>query len=221
MRKQDANGTWYGGIPSWDELGKMAQAGTINQVLSEGDLIPIRLSNGEENAIRVTHDQADNMFFVFKNCLDKSASINDAPTNLGGWCQSKMQKHLNEEVFPLLPAELQAAIQQVQIEQEMINGTFCGSLSRLFLPSEEQVFGICGYSKPETGASQLECFKGSNTSRVKMRNGKPTWWWLRSPYFGSGGNFVNVSSSGAVDYDFANYSCSVAPAFCLIEPKKI
>ena len=64
MRKQDTNGSWHNGIPSWAELKEMAQAGTISQALSEGDLIPIRLADGEENAIRVTHDQTGNMFFV-------------------------------------------------------------------------------------------------------------------------------------------------------------
>ena len=39
MRKQDTSGAWYSGIPSWAELKKMAQAGTISQVLSEGDLM--------------------------------------------------------------------------------------------------------------------------------------------------------------------------------------
>ena len=56
MRKQDIGGVWHSGIPSWAELKKMARAGTISQALSEGDLIPIRLANGEENEIRITHD---------------------------------------------------------------------------------------------------------------------------------------------------------------------
>ena len=94
MRKQDANEAWHSSIPPWTELGRMAQAGTISQVLSEGDLIPIRLTSGEKNVIHVTHDQRGNMFFVFEGCLEKKASMNPTASNRGGWAQSKMQELL-------------------------------------------------------------------------------------------------------------------------------
>ena len=220
MRKQDTSGAWYSGIPSWAELKKMAQAGTISQVLSEGDLIPIRLADGEENAIRVTHDQAGNMFFVFENCLDKPFFMNRNETNAGGWARSKMRAYLNGEIAKQLPDDLLESIEPISVEQRMPDMTYVKSCDKLFLLSEEQVFGKSEYSKPEKGLSQLKIFEGSKECRVKNRDGKPSWWWLRSPYSGISTIFVGVYSSGCAYYNFADYSYGVAPGFCLIEPKK-
>ena len=140
MRKQDINGVWHSGIPSWAELKKMAQAGTISQVLSEGDLIPIRLADGEENAIRVTHDQAGNMFFVFENCLDKPFFMNRDIKNTGGWVKSEMRAYLNGEIAKQLPDDLLEAIEPISIEQKMPDKACAKSRDKLFLLSEEQVF---------------------------------------------------------------------------------
>ena len=223
MRKQDINGFWDSGIPSWAELKKMAQAGTISQVLSEGDLIPIRLASGEENAIRVTHDQADNMFFVFENCLDKTFSMNRNATNAGGWAKSEMRAyHPNREIAKQLPDDLLESIEPISVEQRMPDEAYAKSRDKLFLLSEEQVFGKSRLNSiPEKGVSQLRIFEGSMECRVKIQDGKPSWWWLRSPYSGGSSFFVGVYSSGAVDYSSANVSGGVAPGFCLIEPKKI
>ena len=216
MRKQDTSGAWYSGIPSWAELKKMAQAGTISQVLSEGDLIPIRLADGEENAIRVTHDQTGNMFFVFENCLDKQFPMNRNPTNAGGWAKSKMRAYLNGEIAKQFPDDLLESIEPISVEQRMPDEAYAKSRDKLFLLSEEQVFGKSRLNSiPEKGVSQLRIFEGS------QEYGKPFWWWLRSPYSGNTGSFVSVYSSGAVDFNFAPSSGGVAPGFCLIEPRKI
>ena len=222
MRKQDTSGAWYSGIPSWAELKKMAQAGTISQVLSEGDIIPIRLANGEENAIRATHDQAGNMFFVFEDCLDKRFSMNRDATNAGGWAESEMRVYLNGEIAKQLPDDLLESIEPVSIEQEMLPDETCvKSHDKLFLLSEEQVSGESGWSKPEKGLSQLRIFEGSKERRVKSRDGRPFWWWLRSPRESGNYTFVYVTSSGSVLSNFAHTAGGVAPGFCLIDPKKI
>ena len=220
MQKQDISGAGHSGIPSWAELKKMAQAGTISQVLSEGDLIPIRLASGEENAIRVTHDQAGNMFFVFENCLDKPFFMNRDIKNTGGWAKSEMRAYLNGEIAKQLPDDLLGAIEPISIEQEMQDKTYVKSCDKLFLFSEEQVFGESRYSKSEKGVSRLKIFEGSMERRVKSRGGKLFWWWLRSPYSRYNHNFVVVTSSGAVDYGYAGNSGGVAPGFCLINPKE-
>ena len=220
MRKQDIGGVWHSGIPSWAELKKMAQAGTISQVLSEGDLIPIRLANGEENTIRVTHDQAGNMFFVFENCLDKLFFMNRNQTNADGWAKSEMRAYLNGEVAKQLPDDLLESLELVSIEQKMPDQTCVKSRDKLFLFSEEQVFGESRYSKSEKGVSQLRIFEGSMERKVKSWEGKPSRWWLRSPHSDSINFFVRVYSSGSVYYNLAHFIGGVVPGFCLIEPKE-
>ena len=220
MRKQDSKGAWHSGIPSWAELKKMAQAGTIGQVLSEGDLIPIRLADGEENAIRVTHDRTGNMFFVFENCLDKPFSMNHDATNAGGWAKSEMRAYLNREIAKRLPDDLLKAIEPISIEQKMPGKTYVKSRDKLFLLSKEQVFGESKLSAPEKGVSQLRIFKGAKERRVKIWSGNSFFWWLRSPHSGGNYGFVCVTSSGAVGCATAYYAYGVAPGFCLIEPKE-
>ena len=220
MRKQDSKGAWHSGIPSWAGLKKMAQAGTISQVLSEGDLIPIRLANGEENAIRVTYDQAGNMFFVFENCLDKPFFMNRNATNAGGWAKSEMRAYLNGEIAKQLPDDLLESIEPISIEQEMKDKTYVKSRDKLFLLSEEQVFGESKLSAPEKGVSQLRIFKGAKERRVKIWSGNSFFWWLRSPHSGGNYGFVCVTSSGYANGSDANYSYGVAPGFCLIKPEK-
>ena len=161
------------------------------------------------------------MFFVFENCLDKPFSMNRSATNAGGWAKSKMRAYLNGKIAKQLPDDLLESIEPISIEQEMQDKTYVKSCDKLFLLSEEQVFGESRYSKSEKGVSRLKIFEGSMERRVKSRGGKLFWWWLRSPRASSSTNFVGVNSSGAVDYGNANGSGGVAPGFCLIEPKKI
>ena len=127
-----------------------------------------------------------------------------------------MRAYLNGEIAKQFPDDLLKAIEPISIEQRMPDMTYAKSRDKLFLLSEEQVFGKSRLNSiPEKGVSQLRIFEGS------QEYGKPFWWWLRSPYSGNTGSFVSVYSSGAVDFNFAPSSGGVVPGFCLIEPKKI
>jgi len=57
---------------------------------------------------------------------------------------------------------------------------------------------------------------GTDSNRVKYRNGNAQYWWLRTPYAGTGGSVRRVSSTGTLDNVSAGSSLGVAPACNII-----
>ena len=198
---------------SWAALKQAVADGSIREVLHSKDKIPVTLKNGEKTAVVATYDETGKLFFVFDNCLRDPYYMNPRFTNGGAWAGSKMREYM-KKIYDMLPDDLQAVIETTHIIQEH-NGKIYESDDKLFLLSEEQVFGTARYSDPETGVSQLDIFK-TERDRVKEREGVGTeWWWLRSPYSGNTGSFVGVNTSGSVASSYASYASGVAPGFCI------
>lgn len=59
---------------SWAELKAAVEAGTIDVLIQDDDIIPFTLKSGEKVAVRVTHDETGKMFFVFEDCLEDEHS---------------------------------------------------------------------------------------------------------------------------------------------------
>ena len=198
---------------SWAALKDAVKNGTIREVLHSRDKIPVTLKNGEKTAVVATYDESGKLFFVFDNCLHDPQRMNSRHTNRGAWAGSEMREYM-KKIFDLLPDDLQAVIETTHITQTH-NGETYESDDKLFLLSEEQVFGMARYSESEVGVSQLDIFK-TERDRVKERADVGTeWWWLRSPYSGYTNYFVYVYTSGSVSYTGASSSYGVAPGFCI------
>ena len=198
---------------SWAALKQAVANGSIREVLHSHDKIPVTLKNGEKTAVVATYDANGKLFFVFDDCLRDPYYMNPRFTNGGAWAGSKMRKYM-KKIFDLLPDDLQAVIETTHITQTH-NGETYESDDKLFLLSEEQVFGTARYSEPEAGVFQLDIFK-TERDRVKEREGVGTeWWWLRSPYSGYTSAFVSVYTSGSFGSSGASASCGVAPGFCI------
>lgn len=199
---------------SWEELKAAAQAGTLNEVLHPGDLIPFNLKTGEEVAVRATPDTNGKWFFCFEDCLEETHAMNRRNTNCGGWKASWMRKHLNSTVFALLPDELQAVITPTKIVQ-MLDGERVEVEDKLFLLSKTQVVGKGPWSDLEPEDAHLIYYIREKT-RVKECGENGTWWYfLRTPFNGYTGSFSGVGSNGSYTSGNANYSGGVAPGFCI------
>ena len=55
-----------------------------------------------------------------------------------------------------------------------------------------------------------------NAGRIKLLNGSPRGWWLRSPHVSTANNARTVTTSGVVSYTGASNSNGLAPACCII-----
>ena len=200
---------------SWAELKAAAEAGTLDNIIQSGDLIPFNLKTGEEVAVRATRDGNGKLFFVLEDCMEDEHAMNKECTNKGGWDACGMRKYLNKTVFALLPDDLQAVIAPTTIVQ-IVDGERVESVDKLFLLSHSQVFGRGAWSDDGPEDTQLDRFRREK-DRVKECAENGTWcWWLRSPEASSSSSFCIVSVNGFAYGNSASTSYGVAFGFCLI-----
>lgn len=197
----------------WATLSLASQQGRLDEILQEGDIIPITLKNGEQHEIAATQDEHGKWHFIFRDCLSETARMNDTLANKGGWAACRMRGYLNDEVFALLPDELQAVIVPTKIVQ-IVNGKRVETEDRLWLPSESQIFGETIWAGEEPEDTQLAWYKNTQ-NRVKTRDNDTEWYWERSAYAGNSNIFCRVNSVGnAISYN-ANNSGGVSPGFTI------
>lgn len=173
--------------------------------LRVGDEISEVLKNGEE-VIFVVMDEG---VIGLKNCLRKEHRMNNDWTNKGGWEATEMRRYLNEDVFAVLPDELQAIIKPRTLGSG--EHTF---EDKLWLFSEVEIFGEQDWTEKEPDrGTQFEYFKNPS-NRVKLdADGDATWWWERSPYASNSAHFCGVNSSGNANSNNASNSGGVCFGF--------
>lgn len=208
---------------SWHDIADMIHAGEYYRMFDVGDSISCTLKDGKRIDIDVAavNPFGDNQIaFCFHDCLDDDASMNRTNTNRGGFCESKMQDYLNDNIFNLLPDDLKEVITARKIVQT-IGGTEFSAECKLWLPS---LYEVCGekYARHscESNEKQLELFQNPR-NRVKFRRGASgedysLHWWLRSPYVGYSANFWNVGSYGTCgNSGNASNAYGVCPCFLI------
>ena len=217
---------------SWVIIASACRSGVAADYWSVGDTKTITLTDGNDYTIRIcdmtpgryeytnNSEQKTNVVFEFVECLSTSYSMNDSSTNVGGWAESKMKSTHMQNIFNMLPSDLQGVIEEIQIASSVGNKSaeISTSANKLFLPSEYEIFGSGTYSTGESeGTPQYELYSlnNTNTFRIKKQNGTAKIWWLRSPGTSDTNYFCNVSTNGnAHNYD-ANRSIGVSPCFSI------
>lgn len=209
---------------SWSEIYNYIFNGRADSILSVGDSIDCVLKNGNHIKIDVAGINIYNqneVVFCFHNVFDKN-KMNEFSTNAGGFPQADMIAHLNE-IYELLPDDLQAIITPRKIVQEFRNNrTECEV--KLWLPSLVEVFG--------DRYDQYDC-EGMNYNNrhlpifqdpeniSKLFEGFPAHYWLRSPNISYTGNFCFVTSTGYVGGDNATSANGVVPCFSISKTKEL
>ena len=198
-------------ITGWNEIKQYAEAGKLNEILNSGDRIPITLKDGQEIELDVGRDKTGKTYFIFHDCLKDEHIMNKERTNAGGWAETEMRRYANEDVFHLLPEELQAVIEPTKIVQ-IVNGERVETQDKLFCLSYTQVFGgnYCREQEPED--TKIDIFE-TEKDRVKMVDGETWWWWLRSA---NNANYFRFVSSGGNSYSNSAFNTGgVALGFCI------
>ena len=200
---------------TWAEIKAAAEAGTIRELLSSGDRIPVTMKTGEAVEFDVTYDANGKCYFVTHDCLAEQYIMRKGRTNRGGWARTDMRAHLNTDVFLDLPDELQEIIVPTKIVQEL-NGERIECEDKLFLLSLTQVRGKGWWSDAEPEDTQLDIFP-TERSRVKECGDHGTWWyWTRSPVSSSSANYCIVNYIGNSSTNIsATSSYGVSFGFCL------
>ena len=208
----------------WADIIKACHANEVpDEWVADGTCYKDMLINGTNYRIDIigkNHDDLSDgtgkapLTFQLHDCYDEKKQMNSSNTNSGGWTNCAMRSTHLPAILNLMPAEVKAAIREVQKKSSA--GSQSSSIQttndKLFLLSEIEIFGSTTYSFAGEG-TQYAYYQSGN-SKVKNWNGSANRWWERSPHSSYATNFCLVFSTGNANWDIASNSFGVPFAFC-------
>lgn len=208
---------------SWEQIIEACQQKAVpNTWVADGSCHKDMTINGVNYRVDIIGKNHDTyasggtapLTFQLHDCYDDLKQMNSSNTNNGGWTNCAMRNTHLPAILDLMPAEVQAAIRDVQKKTSAGNqsSNIQTTNDKLFLLSEIEIFGSPNYSFAGEG-KQYDYYKAGN-SRVKNWNGNAYAWWERSPYSSNATDFCLVASGGNAYWDNAGYSYGVAFGFC-------
>lgn len=205
----------------WSEIIAACQSGNVPASWVVGNYKNMTI-NGKAYRIDIIGKNHDTyaaggtapLTFQMHDCYDETKQMNSSNTNSGGWQNSAMRTTHLPAILNMMPAEVKAAIRDVQKKSSAGNqsSSIQTTNDKLFLLSEIEIFGSTTYSFAGEG-KQYDYYKAGN-SKVKNLSGGADGWWERSPGSSGSASFCFVTSNGAARADGASYSNGVAFGFC-------
>ena len=152
--------------------------------------------------------------FQMHDCYTETKQMNSSNTNSGGWTNCAMRSTHLPAILNLMPAEVKAAIRDVQKKTSAGNqsSSIQTTNDKLFLLSEIEIFGRATYSFAGEG-KQYAYYQAGN-SKVKNLSGSARYWWERSPNSDNSTFFCRVNSRGTTNATAASNLYGVAFGFC-------
>lgn len=205
----------------WSEIIAACQSGDVPDSWVVGNYKNMTI-NGKAYRIDIIGKNHDTyasggtapLTFQMHDCYDETKQMNSSNTNSGGWQNSAMRTTHLPAILNLMPAEVKAAIRDVQKKSSAGNqsSSIQTTNDKLFLLSEIEIFGSTTYSFAGEG-KQYDYYKAGN-SKVKNLSGSAYAWWERSPRSSYSAYFCCVISSGDANAYYASISNGVAFGFC-------
>lgn len=208
---------------SWADIIAACQSGQVPDTwVADGSCYKDMLIGGKNYRIDIIGKNHDTyaaggtapLTFQMHDCYGTPYQMNSSNTNSGGWTNCAMRSTHLPAILALMPAEVQAAIKEVQ--KKTCAGSQSSSIQatndKLFLLSEIEIFGRTIYSFAGEG-KQYAYYQAGN-SKVKNRSGSAGVWWERSPGSSTSTGFCYVLSDGSAAAGVAISSCGVAFGFC-------
>lgn len=208
---------------SWADIIEACQSGQVPDTwVADGSCYKDMLIGRKNYRIDIIGNNHDTyaaggtapLTFQMHDCYDDMKQMNSINTNRGGWTNCAMRSTHLPAILALMPAEVQAAIKEVQKKTSAGNqsSSIQTTNDKLFLLSEIEIFGSTTFSFAGEG-TQYAYYQEGN-SKVKNCSGSANGWWERSPYSSHYGRFCFVYSAGSANWDYASYSFGVAFGFC-------
>lgn len=205
----------------WSEIIAACQSGNVPASWVVGNYKNMTI-NGKAYRIDIIGKNHDTyaaggtapLTFQMHDCYTETKQMNSSNTNSGGWQNSAMRTTHLPAILNMMPAEVKAAIRDVQKKSSAGNrsSSIQTTNDKLFLLSEIEIFGSTTYSFAGEG-TQYAYYQAGN-SKVKNRNGSADNWWERSPYSSDSSSFCIVYSTGIANALYASNSRGVAFGFC-------
>ena len=205
----------------WSEIIAACQSGNVPASWVVGNYKNMTI-NGQQYRIDIIGKNHDTyasggtapLTFQMHDCYTETKQMNSSNTNSGGWQNSAMRTTHLPAIVNMMPAEVKAAIRDVQKKSSAGNqsSSIQTTNDKLFLLSEIEIFGSTTYSFAGEG-KQYDYYKAGN-SKVKNLSGSADYWWERSPYSSNSAYFCRVGSNGNASANNASSSGGVAFGFC-------
>lgn len=205
----------------WSEIIAACQSGNVPASWVVGNYKNMTI-NGKAYRIDIIGKNHDTyaaggtapLTFQMHDCYDETKQMNSSNTNSGGWQNSAMRTTHLPAILNMMPAEVKAAIRDVQKKSSAGNqsSSIQTTNDKLFLLSEIEIFGSTTYSFAGEG-KQYDYYKAGN-SKVKNLSGSAYSWWERSPFSSNSTSFCSVDSDGVALAISASSSIGVAFGFC-------
>ena len=205
----------------WADIIAACQSGSVPASWVVGNYKDMTI-NGQQYRIDIIGKNHDTyasggtapLTFQMHDCYDETKQMNSSNTNSGGWQNSAMRTTHLPAILNMMPAEVKAAIRDVQKKSSAGNqsSSIQTTNDKLFLLSEIEIFGSTTYSFAGEG-KQYDYYKAGN-SKVKNLSGSAYGWWERSPYSSYSTSFCYVYSNGNANWYNASGSDGVAFGFC-------
>lgn len=227
VHRTSASGKSYNPVFAENEWADIIQACHANEVpdtwVADGTCYKDMLIGGTNYRIDIigkNHDDLSDgtgkapLTFQLHDCYVTAYHMNATNTNSGGWNSCAMRSTHLPVILNLMPAEVKAAIRDVQKKSSAGNqsSSIQTTNDKLFLLSEIEIFGRTTYSFAGEG-TQYAYYQAGN-SKVKNRNGSVNGWWERSPDSSDSTRFCVVNGSGVANAGNARNSYGVAFGFC-------
>ena len=220
----------YNPVFSENEWADIIEACHANEVpdtwVADGSCYKDMLINGTNYRIDIigkNHDDlADGtgkapLTFQMHDCYTTTYKMNSTSTNVGGWRNCQMRTKTMPALKALLPAEVQAGIRPVNKLTSAGNqsSSIVTTSDELFLLSEIELQGTNGSSFPGEG-SEYEYWSNIDSSdgRIKLLNGEPIAYKLRSPEDGDNNYFCSIRADGTLMIGVAHALAGVSFCFC-------
>lgn len=222
----------------WSQIVSAFKSGKASTLWNVGDTKKITSISGKEYTIRIADMQEGRYTYAtgepthgvleFVELIDLNGTttfnMNDSATNTGGFAQSRMKTVHLPAILADLPVDMQEAIGEINVLSGTGSASSSGtssSVCKLFLPAEMEMFDAKHYSigLEECPKGQFDYYKTHNADSDRKKQAVGTtssnWYWLRSPFSGSGNSFCNVASNGTYYGNYASDSGGVAPCFAI------
>lgn len=200
----------------WIDIQDIIRKGRAGVSLPPGTEINFTLKNGDPASVVVVgvdHYEKGDCVFWFRRIIGRHC-MNSDNTNEGRFPDSDMNAYLNDEVFALLPDELQSVIAVHKTIQKTADENV-ETEGRLFLMSVYEGRGANDWAEYNGIDKQFPFFEERRNRVAYDEDGDPVWYWTADPSAAYTTDFCNFANRGASGDHGASADGGVAPLFVI------
>lgn len=200
----------------WIDIRDIIRKGNAPVSLPPGTEINFKLKNGDPASVVVVgvdHYEKGDCVFWFRRIIGRHC-MNRNDTNEGRFPDSDMNAYLNDEVFALLPDDLQSVIAVHKTVQKTADENV-ETEGRLFLMSVYEGRGSNDWAEYNGIDKQFPFFEERRNRVAYDEDGDPVWYWTADPSAADTTYFCFSATAGNSYRYGASYDGGVAPLFVI------